>query len=45
MTVQKEVQEKFGKLRGIIDQRQKELIAHVKAKEEEKLVEIQNASR
>merc|ERR1711959_859875 len=44
MTGQKEIQDKLGKLRQIIDDRQKALIAKVKALEEEKLVEIQNAS-
>ena len=45
MTVQKDIQEKFGKLKSLLDERQKALTARVKSLEEEKLVEIQNASR
>jgi len=45
MTVQKDIQDKFGKLKGLLEERQKALTAKVKALEEEKLVEIQNASR
>merc|ERR1711934_93558 len=44
MKVQKDIQEKMGKLKGLIDQRQKVLVAKVKQMEEEKLCEIQNAS-
>jgi len=44
MRVQKDIQEKLGRLKSLIDERQKVLVTKVKRMEEEKLCEIQNAS-
>jgi len=44
MKVQKDIQEKMGLLKALIDERQKVMVTKVKQMEEEKLCEIQNAS-